>query len=176
MINTIGQTSKSFNQWIDTFSVKNMIDSIDRYYRYQTFNGSIKVKIVFNKKLYIFSSPWQKNSKNYRRILLTVWSIDRYYRFSVYWWFDGHRSEKGFMIDCRYYRSKIQKSLTDGSITSMKTRPKVSIDSIDLYYRYRSIADCAHLCLAARQTDRQRASLSGKGESATSERESQERT
>ncbi len=30
--------------------------------------------------------------------------------------------------------------------------------------------------LAARQTDRQRASLSGKGESATSERESQERT
>jgi hypothetical protein len=43
------------------------------------------------------------------------------------------------MIDCRYYRSKIQKSLTDGLITSMKKRPKVSIDSIDRYYRYRSI-------------------------------------
>jgi hypothetical protein len=51
------------------------------------------------------------------------------------------------MIDCRYYRSKIQKSLTDGSITLMKMRPKVSIDSIDRYYRYRSIADCAHLCI-----------------------------
>ncbi len=70
---------------------------------------------------------------------LTVWSIDWYYRFSVYRWFDGHQSEKAFMIDCRYYRSKIQKSLTDGSITPMKMRPKVSIDSINRYYRYRSI-------------------------------------
>jgi hypothetical protein len=43
------------------------------------------------------------------------------------------------MIDCRYYRTKLRKSLTDGSITSMKMRPKVSIDSIDRYYRYRSI-------------------------------------
>ncbi len=43
------------------------------------------------------------------------------------------------MIDCRYYRSKIQKSLIDGSITSMKMRPKVSMDIIDRYYRYRSI-------------------------------------
>ncbi len=51
------------------------------------------------------------------------------------------------MIDCRYYRSKIRKSLTDGSITSMKMRPKESIDSIDRYYRYRSIADCAYLWL-----------------------------
>jgi hypothetical protein len=51
---------------------------------------------------------------------------------SVYRWFDGHRSEKTFMIDCRYYRSKIQKSSTDGSITSMKMRPKVSIDTIGI--------------------------------------------
>ncbi len=34
---------------------------------------------------------------------------------------------------------KNKKSLTNGSITSMKMRPKVSIDSIDWYYRYRSI-------------------------------------
>jgi hypothetical protein len=34
---------------------------------------------------------------------------------------------------------KNKKSLTDGSITSMKMRPKVSIDSIDQYHRYRSI-------------------------------------
>ncbi len=68
----------------------------------------------------------------------TVWSIDRYYRISVNRWIDSHRSEKSFMIDCRYYRSKIKKSFTDGSITSMKMRPKVSIDSIDRYYRYRS--------------------------------------
>ncbi len=57
----------------------------------------------------------------------------------MYRWFDDHRSEKAFMIDCRYNRSKIQKSFTDGSITSMKMRPKVSIDGIDRYYRYRSI-------------------------------------
>jgi hypothetical protein len=29
--------------------------------------------------------------------------------FSVYRWIDGHESEKAFMIDCRYYRSKIKK-------------------------------------------------------------------
>ncbi len=71
---------------------------------------------------------------------------------SVYQWVDGHRSEKAFMINCQYYRSKLKKSLTDGSITWMKMRPKVSMDNIDRYHRdryhqYRYIADCAQLCL-----------------------------
>ncbi len=57
------------------------------------------------------------------------------------------RSEKVFFIDCRYHQSQIQKSLTDGLITSMEMRPKISIDSINRYYRYPSIADCAHLCI-----------------------------
>ncbi len=34
---------------------------------------------------------------------------------------------------------KKKKILTDGSITPMKMRPKVSNDSIDRYHRYRSI-------------------------------------
>ncbi len=49
------------------------------------------------------------------------------------------------MINCRYYESKINKSLTDGSITLMKMRSKVTIDMIDWYHRYRSITDCAQL-------------------------------
>jgi hypothetical protein len=44
MINTIGQTSKIFNRWIDTFGVQH-----DRYYRNQSFNYSIKIKIVFRR-------------------------------------------------------------------------------------------------------------------------------
>jgi hypothetical protein len=44
MIDTIGQTSKIFNRWIDTFGVQH-----DRYYRYQSFNYSIKIKIVFRR-------------------------------------------------------------------------------------------------------------------------------
>jgi hypothetical protein len=36
-------------------------------------------------------------------------------------------------------------SLTDESITSMKMRPKVSIDTIPSVSIHRSIADCAHL-------------------------------
>jgi hypothetical protein len=63
----------------------------------------------------------------------------------VYQWIDGHRSEKVFKINCRYYQSKIKKSLTDGSITLMKMRPKVLIDSFNRYHRYQSIADCAHI-------------------------------
>ncbi len=116
-----------------------MIDSIDWYYQYRTFDGSIKNKNSFLTRIWAFFYRHGKKTAKIRRIFLTVWSIDRYYRFSVYRWFDGHRSEKAFMIDCRYYRSTIRKSLTDGSITSMKMRPKVSIDSIDRYYRYRSI-------------------------------------
>jgi hypothetical protein len=36
------------------------------------------------------------------------------------------------MIDCRYYRSKTKKSLTDGSLTSLEMRRKVSIDTIGI--------------------------------------------
>jgi hypothetical protein len=47
-----------------------------------------------------------------------------------------HRSEKAFVIDCRYHRSKIKKSSTDGSITSIKWDQKhgsiVSIDTIGI--------------------------------------------
>ncbi len=64
------------------------------------------------------------------------------------------------MIDCQYYRSKIKKSLTDRSITSMKMRPKVLIDCIDRYHWYRSIADCAHQgCGAGTGTGRNRIHL-----------------
>ncbi len=119
-----------------------MIDSINRYYRYRTFDGSIKINSFLTRSWAFFRCHGKKTAK-IRQIFLTVRLIDRYYRFSVYWWFDDHRSEKAFMIDCRYYRSKIQKSLTDGSITSWKWDQKyrlmVSIDRIDWYYRYRSI-------------------------------------
>jgi hypothetical protein len=84
-------------------------------------------------------SPWQKTAKVRRIFLALVRSIDRYNRFSVNRWIDDHRSENSFMIDCRYYRSNIKKSLADRSITSIKMRPKVSIDTIDRYHRYRSI-------------------------------------
>jgi hypothetical protein len=41
-----------------------MIDSIDRYYWYRTFDGSIKIKIVFLKEVGRFSIAMAKNSEN----------------------------------------------------------------------------------------------------------------
>ncbi len=79
----------------------------------------------------------------------TVWSIDRYYRFSVYRWIDGHRSEKAFMIYCRYYRSKIKKFFNqwidniDENETKSINWSYRSISSVSIHW---SIADCAHLC------------------------------
>jgi hypothetical protein len=61
--------------------------------------------------------------------------MDRYYRLIVYRWIDGHQSEKAFMIDCQYYRSKL-KNLTDGSYHrwkwDQKYRSIVSIDTIGI--------------------------------------------
>jgi hypothetical protein len=119
-----------------------MIDSIGRYYQYRSFDYSIKIKIVFWKKLGVISSPWQKTVK----IRQIFWMIDQYYHFSGYWWIDGHRSEKDFMINCRYYRYK-KKYLPMDRQQRWKWDQKVSIDTIVLIQR--SITDCAHLWLRA---------------------------
>jgi hypothetical protein len=60
MIDTIGQTAKSFNRWIDTFSVKH-----DRYYRYRTFDGSIKIKLVFLTRSWAF---FRRHGKKQRKV------------------------------------------------------------------------------------------------------------
>ncbi len=108
-----------------------MIDSIDRYYRYRSFDYLIKIKIVFRRSWAFFRRHSQKTAK-IKRILLTFWLIDRYYRFSVYRWIDGHRLEKAFYDRLSIQSIKNKKSLMDGSITSMKMRPKVSIDTIGI--------------------------------------------
>jgi hypothetical protein len=52
------------------------------------------------------------------------------------WW---PSVREGFYDRLSILSIKRTKSLADGSITSMKMRPKVLIDSIDRYHRYRSI-------------------------------------
>ncbi len=67
-----------------------MIESIDRYYRYRSFDGSIKIKIVFKKEVRCVFVAMAKNAENYANVFK---QFDRYYRFSVYRWIDSHRSE-----------------------------------------------------------------------------------
>jgi hypothetical protein len=104
-----------------------MIDSIDRYYRYWSFDYSIKIKIVIRRS-WAFVHRHGKKHKNKANFFnnLINWSI-----LSIQC-ADGLMAigqRKVFMIDCWYYRLKINKSLTDGLITSMQMRPKVSIDT-----------------------------------------------
>jgi hypothetical protein len=47
-----------------------MIDSIDRYYRYRSFDGSIKIKIVFKKEVGCFFVAMGKNAENYANFFL----------------------------------------------------------------------------------------------------------
>jgi hypothetical protein len=61
--NTINQTSKIFNLRIDTFNV-NMINSINRYYQYRSFDGSIKIKVVFLEEVGHFFIAIAKNGEN----------------------------------------------------------------------------------------------------------------
>jgi hypothetical protein len=62
--------------------------------------------------------------------------MDRYYRLSVYRWNNGHRSDKVFLIDCRYYQSKIKKPFTNEQLYQWKWDRKyqtiVSIDTLGI--------------------------------------------
>jgi hypothetical protein len=57
--------------------------------------------------------------------------MDPYYELSVYQWIEGLRSGK-ILLSMSILSIKNKKPLTDGSITSMKMRPKVSFDTIDI--------------------------------------------
>jgi hypothetical protein len=68
MIDTICQTSKISNRWIDTFSVS-MIDSIDQYYWNRSFDYLITIKIVFLEEVGHFFIAMAKNVKNLANFL-----------------------------------------------------------------------------------------------------------
>jgi hypothetical protein len=59
--------------------------------------------------------------------------MDWYFQLSVYRWINGHRPDKVYLTDYRYYlKIKIKTFLTKGSTTSRKIKPKVSIDAIGI--------------------------------------------
>ncbi len=130
-----------------------MTDCIDRYYRNRSFNNSIKIKLSFHcfsdfytfyhcffyKKLGIFCCHGKKQQKlgKFFELVLINWLILLIQCVPMDRW---PSVREGFYdrLSILWIKNK-QKSFTDGSITSLKIRLKILIDSINRYHRYRFI-------------------------------------
>jgi hypothetical protein len=112
-----------------------MIDSIDRYYRYRTFDGSIKIKIVFKQEVGRFFVAMAKKTAKIRRIFfnsLIDWSILSIQCVPMVRWLLVREGFYDRLSILSIKNTKIFNRWSD-NIDENETK------SIDRYYRYRSI-------------------------------------